>query len=224
MNTSRAWAVALVVAGLTCACSSVDSDWQTATTANTVASYQQFLQQHPTGEHADDAKARLQHLQDEQAWTGALTANTADAYQSYLQSQPNGAHAQEAHDKITELARASAWKTAQSQNTPAALQQFLQQYPTGAESDQARAQLRQLLQYTVDVGSYPSAAAAQQAQTRIEHRYASVVPNLEVVAPSGNDKHRHLRSQPMTHDDAMAACASLKKSHQRCEVVRVAST
>src|SRR5579883_3226206 len=103
MNRLRAACGALALAGILVACSSVESDWQQATTANTVASYQQFLQQHPNGPHSQEAHARLQQLQDEQAWTAAQNANSAEGYQQYLQNEPNGAHAQEAHERMTGL-------------------------------------------------------------------------------------------------------------------------
>lgn len=220
MNRARVMWVVLAFAGALAACNSTESDWQKASTANTVASYQQFLQQHPNGPHATEARTRLQQLQDEQAWTTAQNANTAEGYQQYLQTEPNGVHAQDARDRLTGLDRAQAWKAAQAEGTPAALQQFLQKYPQGPEADQARAQLQQLDQYVVDLGSYHTRKAAEQARTRFARKFGSVLPNLQVSTPGGKSHAHRVSSAPMSQSDATAACKQLKKAHQHCQVVK----
>lgn len=72
------------------------ADWDRAARENTIASYETYLTQHPTGLNADTARARIQSIRiaaaDEAAWSAASAANTADAYQQYLNSFPQGAH------------------------------------------------------------------------------------------------------------------------------------
>ncbi len=221
MNRVRAVCGVLALAGFLVACNSTESDWQQATTANTVASYQQFLQQHPNGPHSQDAHARLQQLQDEQAWMAAQNANSAEGFQQYLQNQPNGAHAQEARERLNGLERAAAWKAAQAEGTPGAMQQFLQKYPEGPEADQARAQLQQLNnQYVAELGTYHSQHAADQERAKLSRRFGSDLQGLQVIAPSGKSHSYRVSSAPMTHDDAVAACGKLRKAHQHCQVVK----
>src|SRR5579885_2392734 len=80
--------------GLLLACSSIEADWQQATTANTIGAYQDFLKQHPNGQHADEARSRIRAIEDDQAWLAAVTANTQQSFEQYLHNHPNGSHAQ----------------------------------------------------------------------------------------------------------------------------------
>ena len=52
----------VITAGVLAACSNPNGDWQTATQQNTVAAYQQFIQQHPNDarvQQARNIRARL---------------------------------------------------------------------------------------------------------------------------------------------------------------------
>lgn len=215
-------AVSLVLAIFLLGCSSTQADWQKASSANTVAAYQNFLKEHPNGQHAVEARDKIHSLQDEQAWTDAMNTNTEAGYQQYLKAEPNGAHVEDAKDKITGFERAAAWQTAQANGSKDALQAFLTKYPTGPESDQARAQLQKLENgYQVQVGSaYRSARSAQRESERLKKRFGSVLHDVVVVPPKAPSKLSHLRSAPMSQSDANAACAQLRKKHERCEVVK----
>jgi SPOR domain len=214
--------VAAVFLGLLLiACSSIEADWQQATTANTIGAYQDFLKQHPNGQHADEARSRIHSLEDDQAWTTAVNSNTQQSFEQYLRNEPNGTNAQEAHDRITGFERSAAWKTAQSEGTPTAIQAFLQKYSTGPESDEARAALQKLQNdYQVQLASFRSRSDADRMSAHLKHRFGNVLHDVVVVPATPPDKLNHIRSAPMSEDEAKAACATLKKSHQRCEVVK----
>ena len=203
------------------ACSSIEADWQQATTANTIGAYQDFLKQHPNGQHADEARSRIRGLEDEQAWDTAKTSSTEQSFQQYLRDEPNGTHAQDARDRITGFERAAAWKTAQSEGNATAIQGFLQKYPTGPESDEARAALQKLQNdFQVQLASYHSRQEADRMSERLKRKFGNVLHDVLVVPATPPDKLNHIRSAPMSEDEAKAACATLKKSHQRCEVVK----
>ena len=205
------------------ACSSGEADWQQATTANTIGAYQDFLKQHPNGQHADEARSRIHTIEDDQAWMAAINSNTQQSFEQYLRNEPNGNHAQEARDRITGFDRAAAWKTAQSEGTVQSLQAFLQKYPTGPEADEARAALQKLQNdYQVQLASYRSRKEADRVSARLKRRYATVLQDVVVVPASPSDKLNHIRSAPMSEEQAKSACAQLKKKHQRCEVVKSA--
>jgi len=208
----------LILAGVLLACSSTESDWQKASTANTVQAYQQFLQSHATGDHADEARSRIRALQDDQAWMEAMNTNTTESFQQYLQKEPMGTHAQQARDRITALQRASDWQVAQASGSAAALQSFLQKYPTGPEADQARARLDS--DYQVQLAEYHTKREADHAVKRLESRYGKVVHGLTVS--TGTDKLNQVHSAPMSLANAQAACTTVEKSGQHCEVVKVA--
>lgn len=210
----------LILTALLVACSSAESDWKKADTANTAAAFQDFLTQHPSDTHAQEARDRLAKLQDEQAWSDAQSSNSLEAYQQYLQKQPSGAHVQDAHRQITALERAADWKTAQAANTAAALQDFLKKYTEGPEVDQAKAQLQKLEGYRVQLAVLRDQKAAEKARASLQTRFNSELHAVVVVPPAASQKGYRITSEPMTETDADSACTKLKKAHQHCEVVK----
>jgi outer membrane protein assembly factor BamD (BamD/ComL family) len=209
VNT-RQTVLSLVVAAVLVACSSAESDWNKASTANTAAAYQDFLTKHPTGAHVQDAHNRLEKLTDDQAWSDAQ------------QKEPNGVHATDAHSQVDALNRAADWKTAQAANTEPALQDFLKKYSTGPEVDQAQAQLQKLQSegYRVELASFKDEKAAEKSRDTLKAKFGSELNDVVVIPPSGFEKQQRVASAPMTEADAKAACAKLKKAHQHCEVIK----
>ena len=80
-------------------CSSENRDWDTARKKDTAASYQSFLQKHPSGNHAHAAKAGLEAL----VWESAKKANTMRSFEAYLKDYPQGKFAAEARSRIREF-------------------------------------------------------------------------------------------------------------------------
>lgn len=217
----RLGAIGLLLGLMLAACSSIEADWQTAASANTIGAYQDFLKEHPNGQHADEARARIKSLEDDQAWMMATATNTQQSFEQYLRDRPSGSHAQEARDRITGFERAAAWKTAQSAGSPAAIQSFLQRYPTGPESDEARAALQRLQNvFQVQLAAYRSRKEADRVSAHLRRRFGRVLHDIIVVPPTPPDRLNHVRSAPMSEEQANAVCATLKKSHQRCEVIK----
>jgi cell division septation protein DedD len=212
----------LILPALLIACNSAQSDWNKADTANTTAAFQDFLNQHPNDTHAQEARDRLQKIEDGLAWQDAQKSNTLDAYQQYLQKEPNGAHVEDAHTQVTTLERAAAWKTAQSANTESALQGFLQKYSQGSEVDQAREQLKKLQAegYRVQLASFKDEKQAEKSRDSLKARFSSELHDVVIVPPNGSEKLERVESGPMTEADAKSACTKLKKDHQHCEVVK----
>ncbi|HEX5206999.1 MAG TPA: SPOR domain-containing protein [Steroidobacteraceae bacterium] len=213
----------VISAGALVACSSPNADWQKANQQNSVAAYQQFIQQHPNDARVEQARNRINALKDEQAWATAQSANTLDGYQQYLQQEPNGMHAADAQDKVTGLQQDAAWQTAQSTNTAAGYQDFLTKYPNAPTADQAREALKKLTGYQVRLASVRSKTAADKLAQHLKDKFGSDLQDVVVVPPSGKSKSSEIRSAPMTESDAKAACAKLKKAHQHCEVVKSVS-
>jgi SPOR domain len=210
----------VIMAGALAACSSPNADWQKATQQNTVAAYQQFIQQHPSDTRVEQARNRINALQDEQAWNAATSANTLDSYQHYLQQEPNGMHAADAQDKVNGLQQAAAWQTAQSTNTAEGYQDFLQKYPNAPQASDAQAALKKLTGFQALLATAHSKTYADKVAQRLKSKYGNELQDV-VVVPHG--KLLEVRSAPMTESDAKTACAKLRKVHQRCEVVKSAS-
>ncbi|HEX4049321.1 MAG TPA: SPOR domain-containing protein [Steroidobacteraceae bacterium] len=211
----------LLTAATLLACSSPEADWNQATSQGTAAAYQAFLAKYPNDSHAAEARQRMQTIQDGQDWITAQTGNTVASYQQYLAAEPNGANVQAARAQLMGLQRAAAWPDAKNAGTASALQAFLQKYPQGPEADQARAQLAQF-DYQVQLGTYGGSQQADRARAQLQDRYGKDLQAVVVIPPSGKSKAYHVSSANMTEDQAKAACATLKKSHQHCEVTKLA--
>ncbi len=222
MNTVKKTLPLFILAAALVACSSTESDWNKAQTANTASAYQDFLKQHPDGAHSAEARDRLQKIADDQAWSDAQQQNTLAAYQQYLQKEPNGTHTSDAQTEITAMERAEAWKTAQAANTQSALQDFLNKYSTGPEADQARTQLQKLQSegYQVQLATFKQQKEADKSRDSLKSRFGSELQEVMVVPPAGSEKLYRVASGPMTEADAKSTCVKLKKAHQRCEVIK----
>jgi hypothetical protein len=210
----------ITLAAMLAACSSSESDWKKADAQNTVAAYQDFLQQHPNDSHVSQASQRIQSLQDDQAWADAQKANTSDSLQQYLQKYPSGTHAADAKTLSAGLERAAAWKVAQTANTESALQDFIQKYNEGPEVGLAKAQLEKLRGYRVELAKSHSQKEADKTLASLKTRDAAEIQDLVVIPPSGAEKLYRIASGPMTEEGAKSACEKLKKAHQHCEAVK----
>jgi len=216
-------AIGLFAAACLVACSSAQSDWQTASTRNTVTSYESFVQQHPNTTQAATARARIQTLEDEQAWAGAQQTNTMAAYRSYLAEHPQGSHSAEARDRIGVAERVAAWAGASAADTPEVLQAFIEKYPQSAEADQARAKLAQITGFRVQLASYRSEELAEKTRDQLQGKYGDLLGSVVVVPESGSNAHV-VRSAPMGEVEANNTCVKLRKAHLSCEVVRDANS
>jgi SPOR domain len=210
----------LLTAATLLGCSSPAADWNEATAQGTAAAYQVFLNKNPNDPHAADARQRIQTIQDGDAWITARTANSVGSYQQYITAEPHGAYVQEAHNQIMALPRAAAWQDAKNAGTASALQAFLQKYPQGSEADQARAQLMQF-DYKAQLGTYSSSQQAEQARAQLQDHYVKDLQAIVVLPPSAKSKVYQVVSADMTQEQAKAACATLSKSNQRCEVTKL---
>jgi SPOR domain len=224
MNTLRKACLvsAAVLAAALLGCDSIQGDWNKASAQNSLAAYQDFLNQHPNTDLAVQAQSRIHSLQDDQAWAQAQKVNTAESFRQYLSSQPNGLHAAESHERIAGFERADAWRAAEADGKVSALQAFLQKYPQGAEADRARAQIAQLQAqaYRVQVAAFRAHKDAERARARLQARYRDLLHDVVVVPPAGPEKLTTIRSMPMTLKEAESACGTLRKEHQHCEVVK----
>jgi len=103
--TRNALVVATTLAGLLAlatlaGCSREKIDWKSAESADTVEGYDHFLERHPEGELATQARARVAQLNEDQDWKRATGADTADAYRQFLAEHESGKWAEEARIRV----------------------------------------------------------------------------------------------------------------------------
>ena len=213
--------VCLLAAGVLAGCSSPNADWQKASAQSTVAAYRSFIKHHPDDPRVQQARNRIAALEDKQAWQSAHSVGTEQAYQQYLTQYPDGAYTAQAQGALTTLKETSAWQSAQSAGTATAYEAFVSQYPNAAQAGQAQAQIDKLAGFQLELGRYRTASAAQAAAKGLRAHFASLLRQVQVIPPSGTVKLTTLRSQQMSHADALAACAALRRAHQSCSVVKI---
>ncbi len=210
----------LVVCGLV-ACSSPNADWQKASSRGTVAAYRGFIHHHPDDPRVQQARNRIESLEDQQAWKAAKGAATEAAYQQYLAQYPDGAYTAEAQGALTSLQEASAWHSAKAAGTVTAYEAFVRKFPNATQAGQAQARIDKLAGFQAELGRYRSASAANAAAKRLKTRFAKLLTAVQVVPPSGAIKLTELRSQQMSRAAALAACAQLRRARQSCMVVKI---
>ena len=222
MNTQLLMPALVCAAAVLSACGMMaESDWHEATLANTPQGYESFLREHPDSKHADNARGRMLALREEQAWSAAQATNTIAAYDDYLKAWSGGVYVGDAKYQITALQRADAWKEIQPNPSAASLQAFLAVYPQGRESNEARAKLGEF--YHVQLAEARNAAAAERRRAQLSRKFAKELSGIVVVAPSApGTSHSKFRviSGPMSQAAANAACATLAREHQSCELVQ----
>jgi cell division protein FtsN len=81
-------------------CSREKLDWKSAESADTVEGYDHFIERHPEGELAAQARARVAQLNEDRDWKRATAADTADAYRQFLAQHESGKWAEEARIRV----------------------------------------------------------------------------------------------------------------------------
>lgn len=213
--------VCVLAAGTLAACSSPNADWQKTSAQGTVAAYRSFIKDHPDDPRVQQARNRIESLEDQQAWTTAHSAATQRAYRQYLSDYPNGAFTAQAQGALTALKETAAWQAARTAGTATAYEGFVGEFPNAPQAAQAQAEIDRLAGYQLELGRYRTAAAATAAAQQLRSRFAGVLTAVQVIAPSGAEKLTTLRSQQMSRAAALAACAQLRKARQSCSVVKV---
>ncbi len=103
------WLLLLLAAGLLIgACSRQEAAWRDARQADTDAAYSAYLEDHPAGVHAAEARQRVGELREQQAWQRALRFDTPESYQRYLAAHPDGRYGDAARGRLAEFLRARA--------------------------------------------------------------------------------------------------------------------
>lgn len=219
-SSLASWCAGLLVAAALSACSSPNAGWQKASTQGTVAAYRSFIRHHPEDPRAQQARNRIDALEDTHAWRAARSSGTERPYQRYLAQYPAGAYTTLARNAIITLRESNVWQRTRTADTAAGYRTFLQRFPDAPEADKAQIQLDTLAGYQVQLGRYRSASIANAAAKRLKTRSARLLATLEVIPPSGSLKLTTLRSEQVSRAAALGLCAKLRQAGQGCSVVK----
>jgi hypothetical protein len=139
-------AVALVVVG----CASVQSQWKTAVTTNTIDGYQTFADKHAKSTYADSAQLAIERLKFE----AADKEHTVVAYEAFIKDNPKSSYVAKANDQIDE----EQFNAAAATNTIVSYRDFIAKHPGSSRIAKANQGIDKL---KADVMAKESAAAQE---------------------------------------------------------------
>jgi len=241
-------ATSLIIIALLAGCDTREKDWEAARQADSIAAYEEFLEQHPDGEYTDTARERIAGLRQQEAWDSARDADSVEAYQAFLDEHPDSEQAAQADARISDLKRADRWAQLRNSTEIAQLEAFVRRYRNSEEAAQARERIAQLEaeaeaeaeararaeaearaaaeaarqgDYRVQLAAFRSEGPASAGAQRIQERYASLLgdANIEVVAPEQGSSFFRLVTSRLGAEEARSLCGSLKEQGQDCLVV-----
>jgi hypothetical protein len=148
-----------------------DSAYQAASRVDTVEAWQRFVQQHPSDDNADAARARLNELQFE----AAQRAHSVVAYKRFLEAAPDSEQAPRAR-ALLEAMRFNALRDAP---TVLGVRQFLAEHPDGAHRAEADRLLAELELKSVGQLDDPAQLARLAAEHPEDPRGAEAAQRLD---------------------------------------------
>lgn len=93
--------------------------------APAIETYQQYLELFPTGIYAEEAKSKIETIEDETFWGNTKKLNTKEAYERYIKTSKVGAYKSEAEMAIYRLNDEESWQAALSANTIEAYKKYI---------------------------------------------------------------------------------------------------
>ncbi len=234
--------VAVASAMLFAGCSSRERiDWKSAEAADTVESYNRFIERHPDSELATQARARIAQLAEDKAWQSAVAADTADAYRAFLAQHANGKWAEEARIRIENFtldtntvppppntaetatpAERGEPAQAPAAAPPKAAPSAPAPQPSDSTSPGAIAHAPTETGYGIQLGAFSTQAAALGEWKRLQQKFDPELHGLFARAvPLKVSSGTLFRLQSPVGDESRARsiCAALTEAAQPCVVV-----
>jgi hypothetical protein len=197
-------------------CSREKSDWRSAQAADSVESYQQFIDAHPESARVTNARERLVQLAEEKDWRAAAETDTLEAYQRFLAQYPQGRWTKEARlraDNFASGAGASGSGASAASPEPAPS-------PAGGGAvlpDGGPPPVT--VGYGVQLGAFSSAERANEEWKKLAASSAGTLDGLSprvVVGDAGGKTIYRLQAEVRDEAQARAVCGGLKAASKPC--------
>jgi cell division septation protein DedD len=191
-------------------CSRERGDWRSAQAADTVESYQQFIDEHPDSSHVATARERLQQLGEDKDWRAAAELDTLEAYQQFVAQHPSGRWAKEAQVRMNNFAANAAVPG----DAP----------PAAASGDAATPDATPDVApaaggYGVQLGAFSSAERANEEWKKLRAdtggTLEGLAPRVVVGEAAGKTLYR-LQAEVRDEAQARAICGGLKVANKAC--------
>ena len=115
--------------------------YELACRVGTVIAYNEFLDDYPESEYAEDINNRIK---EHDLWSAACTTNTIAAYQNYLDNSKFKSYEKAAKDSIKELQSVEAWNKAKASKNLDTVLAFVSTYPNSSKLSEANLIIHQL--------------------------------------------------------------------------------
>ena len=169
-----------------------DAAYERATAAGTAESYRDYLTEHTSGRHAEEARQRQAEAKDDDGYERAHSRGTAAWYEQYLREHPNGRHVEEARRQHAHAMDDEAYRQAAGEGTSAAYDEYLTKHPDGRHAEEAR---RAQAAIREDDAAYERARAAGTPESYAEYLREH---------PEGRHAEEARRAQASIRQDAAA--------------------
>jgi hypothetical protein len=207
---------------LLCACSRESADWKSASTADTIEAYQQFLQQHPKASSVATAQARLKALTEDRDWQAAAAVDTRAAYEQFVAQHADSKWAQEARIRIENFSQSAGGATtaASEPSSPASASAPAKQpAPSRSSAAPKVAKVSTVHSNFVQLGAFHSKQSAQSEWKQLAARFPTELKSLKPDYVQGKSKHGvvyRLRVPVSSVAAGKGLCGTLKKHQQLC--------
>ena len=121
--------------------------WNDAKTQNTIASYEQYLNEtnyHWYDNEANQSVRSIKQKEEKDKWDKVVAINTISSYQTYIKNNPTSGYKQDAEKAINQLQGQQEWNRIKSTENVSELQDFITSYPNAKEVPAATAKLHEL--------------------------------------------------------------------------------
>ena len=222
-------------------CSREKIDWKSAEAADTVEGYDHFLERHPDGELAPQARARVAQLNEDRDWKKASAADTADAYRQFLAQHDSGKWSEEARIRVENFTLSAAPPNAapagaeatsaqpapSAAPTPAAppkpaAAMAMKPAPSKAPST-VRVAGKSQGSFGIQLGAFKSGAdAANKRWSKLDQEYPKLLSGLSpTVSPKKGASGTLYRLQVanLSEKRANSICTALKAHSQACVLI-----
>lgn len=221
---SSACAMLLAAGLLLVGCSRQETAWRDASQADSETAYAAYLDAHPAGAHASEARQRLAELREQQEWQRALRLDTPESYQRYLAAHPHGRFGDAARARLAEFLGDRTTDGVVAPATAALPERAVE--PESAAAAPATGTLLAEAAGTgwrVQLGAFgegEQAARDAWRDLRAGHPelLGQLVPRVDVVSRDGRSLWR-LQAGPVSEPRAREICAGLATRGARCIVV-----
>jgi hypothetical protein len=193
--------VAAICVSALLACTKTDQAWEEAVRTDTADAYGSYLQDHPVGLNAEQARARRDALVDDRDWGAARRADSVVGYTRYLAAHPDGLWSGLAARRSRELASPSP--------PPAAVDAAPPTAPEVAPPP---------VEVVVQLGAFSSIRSARGGWTKLQRSFVELqgrTPMIDVEPAPGSSLYR-LRLKFDDVEEATRTCAALVRGGAEC--------